>query len=262
MPAEVNGKALKLYTGCYDGKLDEVKRLCETTDGDEEPLDVNCIIHGGTAFAAAVQNGHLDIIKYLVSCGADVNHPIHDGATPIFIAAYRGYLEIVNFLISHNADLETPNSKGNTPFFIACQHCRLDIADVLAANGVKLEPVNEAGSTPFFFACQEGNADVVKFLVDRQVNTTAGKNGITPFHMACYRGHIDVVKYLVQGMGMDPLAIDGHGRTPLEVARRAQRDDVVTFLESINPEATAAADATACMQLEDTPCTDVGCAIA
>ena len=68
----VNGRALKCYTACYDGKLDEVKRIvAEAADeGADEPLDVNAEIHGGTAFAAAVQNGHIDIIEYLAGCGA------------------------------------------------------------------------------------------------------------------------------------------------------------------------------------------------
>ena len=53
------------------------------------------VIHGGTAFAAAVQNGHLDVVKYLGDNGADMGIPIHDGATPIFISCYRGNKDIV-----------------------------------------------------------------------------------------------------------------------------------------------------------------------
>jgi len=240
-----------------------VKRLVE--EPTDEPLDVNAEIHGGTAFAAAVQNGYLQIVKYLVDHGAEVDRPIHDGATPCFIAAYRGYIDIVLFLIEQGANLETPNSKGNTPFFICCQHCRLDIAKMLADRGVNLEPINEAGSTPFFFACQEGNLDVVKFLADRGVNMTRGKNGITPFHMACYRGHLDVVQYLVTQKSMNPRSIDGHGRTPLEVARRAQRDDVVAFLEKISPDGVGTTTESNCMTtfaVEDTPCAEVNCNIA
>jgi len=172
----------------------------------------------------------------------------------------------VRFLIARGANLETPNSKGNTPFFICCQHCRLDIAALLADHGVNLEPINEAGSTPFFFACQEGNLDVVKFLVARDVNCTRGKNGITPFHMACYRGHLDVVTYLTVEKGMNPRAIDGHGRTPLEVARRAQRDDVVAFLEQVNPDAKEGSGDSSCMTTtfgaEDAPCSELNCVLA
>ena len=57
------------------------------------------MIHGGTAFAAAVQNGHLDVVKYLGDSGADTGIPIHDGATPIFIACYRGNREIVECVL-------------------------------------------------------------------------------------------------------------------------------------------------------------------
>ncbi|MEM9388764.1 MAG: ankyrin repeat domain-containing protein [Pseudomonadota bacterium] len=110
---------------------------------------------------------------------------------------------------------------------------------------------------------QEGNLDVVKFLVDRSVSTTRGKNGITPFHMACYRGHLDVVAYLTIEQGMNPRAIDGHGRTPIEVARRAQRDEVVSFLERNSPDVTTSSDAT-CMTTfttEDVPCGEVNCSV-
>ena len=51
----VSSRALKCYTACYDGKLDEVKRV--VNQPNQPPLDVNAEIHGGTAFAGAVQNG-------------------------------------------------------------------------------------------------------------------------------------------------------------------------------------------------------------
>ena len=102
------------------------------------------------------------VVKYLASLGADMEIPIHDGATPIFIACYRGNMDIVRFLCSQMVNLETPNANGNTPFAIASQHRRLDIAEVLLQHGVNIAPVNKKGSTPFFFACQEGNLDVVR----------------------------------------------------------------------------------------------------
>lgn len=82
--------------------------------------------------------------------------------------------------------------------------------------------------------------------------------------MACYRGHLNVVTYLTNEKGMNPHAIDGHGRTPLEVARRAQREDIVTFLESANTDGTTSLD-TNCMTTtfatEDAPCGEVNCSL-
>ena len=44
--ASVSSRALKCYTACYDGKLEEVKRIVE--EDNDETLDVNAEIHGGT----------------------------------------------------------------------------------------------------------------------------------------------------------------------------------------------------------------------
>jgi ankyrin repeat protein len=139
--------------------------------------------------------------------------------------------------------LETPNNNGNTPLSIACQHRRLDIAELLLRMNVNMQPVNKKGSTPFFFACQEGNLDVVKFLARNGVDMTHGKNGISPFHMACYRGHLEVVTYLVVEHDVDPSAIDGSGRTPLDVARKAGKELVIEFLEQVEKEKGASGSA-------------------
>ena len=117
---EGDEKALRFYTACFDGNLDEVQRIVQ---GNPD-LELNRVIHGGTAFAAAVQNSHVDVVRYLAGLGADMETPIHDGATPAFIACYRGNVEIVRFLCSQMVNLETPNANGNTPFAIAAQHRR------------------------------------------------------------------------------------------------------------------------------------------
>jgi ankyrin repeat protein len=108
---------------------------------------------------------------------------------------------------------------------------------------------------------------VVAFLAQRGVDCQRGKNGITPFHMACYRGHLDVVAFLAVERGLDARAIDGHGRTPLEVARRAQRDDVVQFLEQQDPElAKTRRGRESCLATtfdsESAPCSELSCILA
>jgi len=167
-----------------------------------------------------------------------------------------------------------PNANGNTPFAIATQHKRaarrvaasriagLDIAEVLLQHGVNIAPVNKKGSTPFFFACQEGNLDVVKFLVRNGADTSIGKNGISPFHMACYRGHLDVVTYLVVEVDIDPLAVDGSGRTPLEVARRAGKEEVIRFLEQLDADKQREVDPLPLCAGPNGSCSDAGCVIA
>ena len=83
----------------------------------------------------------------------------------------------------------------------------------------------------------------------------------------CERGGRARPRFLTVEQGMNPRAIDGHGRTPLEVARRAQRDEVVAFLEQVNPEAAPASkDDASCMTTtfgqEDAPCSELNCVVA
>ena len=66
---------------------------------------------------------------------------------------------------------------------------------------------------------------------------------------------------------VDARAIDGHGRTPLEVAKRAQRDDVVAFLERQDPElAKARQGRESCLATtfgeESAPCSELSCVVA
>ena len=42
--------------------------------------------------------------------------------------------------------------------------------------------------------------------------------------------------YLVVEHDVDPTAIDGSGRTPLDVARKAGKEDVIHFLEQVEKE--------------------------
>ena len=70
----------------------------------------------------------------------------------MFIAAYRGYVDIVKFLIEKGADLERPNSRATRPFIFASR--RLDIAELLTDRGVALS--RERGR-PAPFGVPEGN---------------------------------------------------------------------------------------------------------
>ena len=51
-------------------------------------------VKGWTPFNAAVQNGHLEAVKYLMTEGAKQNR--YDGMTPLYAAARFGHLHIVN----------------------------------------------------------------------------------------------------------------------------------------------------------------------
>jgi ankyrin domain protein len=52
---------------------------------------------------------HTRIAKLLIDSGADVNAPDRDGGVPLHRAAYNGNLEIVRYLVEHGAEVNPRN---------------------------------------------------------------------------------------------------------------------------------------------------------
>ena len=70
--------------------------------------------YGDTALILASRNGHLEIVKHLLSQGADIEAKNNDGNTPLISASRGNCLEIVKYLLSQGADIEVKNEYGNT----------------------------------------------------------------------------------------------------------------------------------------------------
>ena len=63
--------------------------------------------------------GHLEMVKYLVGNGADMNAKNKYNRTALMYAFEDGYLEIIKYLIKEGADL---NENYNTVLLDACKN--------------------------------------------------------------------------------------------------------------------------------------------
>jgi ankyrin repeat protein len=89
----------KLSKACVSNNLDLVKYLVE------HGVNVNARDkYGDTALVVASgEAGRLNIVKYLVENGADVNFKADDNWTPLFAARYYENAHIVEYLVEHGA---------------------------------------------------------------------------------------------------------------------------------------------------------------
>ena len=70
---------------------------------------------GVTALAWAALLDDMEIAKFLIEKGADVNAKSRDGSTPLHSAAFLGHAEIAELLIQKGADVNPKNHRGETP---------------------------------------------------------------------------------------------------------------------------------------------------
>ena len=61
---------------------------------------------GHTALIIAVQDRHIDVLKYLIEANANVNMQIKDGSTACILAAQNRHIDVVNYLTEVNADMK------------------------------------------------------------------------------------------------------------------------------------------------------------
>lgn len=132
----------------------------------------------------ATENGHLDIVKYLVSLGADVKT---NDSYSILLASENGNLEMVKYLIKEGIDIETRNGYV---LVRASSSGNLELVKYLVSLGL-----NNKYALPD--ASIEGHLEIVKFLVESGVNSENSENiYFRAFSLACIDGHLHIIKYL------------------------------------------------------------------
>jgi len=96
-----------------------------------------------TLLYASVE-GHLEVARYLVDQGADVNvdKSFHEdlavpGVTPLHGAASRGHLKVARLLVASGARIETKDKYGRTALQWAVWKKHRDIAEFLRRSGSK-----------------------------------------------------------------------------------------------------------------------------
>ena len=172
-------------------------------------------VHGSSLLFLAASNPNVEVCKYLISKGVDVNVKNYKGETPLYRAASCHNIEVYKYLISKGADVNVKNNKGETPLHKAASDHDVRNAEVckyLVSKGADVNVKNNTGGTPLH---DTWNVEIAQFLVSKGADINAKTNeGNTPLHTAALDGRIEIFKYLVSE-GSDVNAKNNYDETPL-----------------------------------------------
>lgn len=270
--------ALFLPTGAYYGsllaiasaenKMEMLRYLVEELGlpvnqqeyNPEEKLD-----NGWTPLQWACQNGHADMITYLLGKGADVNLSSLKGSLPLFLVLASkksapvlallqsavnleqgdnentlpifyaiAYQEkaVLQKMIEKGADFKNVKLDKNTPFHYALQRGKIEHAQLLLEKGADGAGFGADNTLPLCVCAKNGFEDLVKLLLKNKVNPNTPDNaGRVPLMYAAFNNQVDICKLLIEAKA-DKNLQDKEGKTALDYARQNNVADAIAYLEN------------------------------
>jgi ankyrin repeat protein len=214
------------------GDLDAVKALVES--GSKADTLIEYGEHKITPLMKACWDGELEIAKYLLDQGANINAADDQGATPLSNAISREHSEIVQFLVDRGVKVNIKDIREFTPTTQAAAAGNVEIIKILAKAGGDLT-AETMGLTPLMFAVSAGKEEMVRTLVDlgAPVNQSPKKTnvGSTALFYAVYGGKPDMVKLLID-LKANVNVRTKDGDTPLKAAQKGDQEEIIEILKA------------------------------
>ncbi len=146
------------------------------------------------------------------------NKPDIFGRTPLYNAVFASQPEIVKYLLSKGANVLKADVDGNSPLHRAAANGDVDIMKMLVEKGANVFAINKKKRTPLFAAVRSGEPKAMEYLLSQQAGINRGdKNGDTPLHVATILGDAKAVKFLLNH-GADKSIKNNNGKTPADLA--------------------------------------------
>ena len=207
------------------------------------PQYVNAISGGaGTALHSASAAGHVEVVRSLLKCGADVDARGVVGLSPLQLASSRGYPDVVQCLLDHGADVKFQDDDRMTSLSHAACAGHLEVIRMLLEHNADIHTPDKDGLAPLHSAVSErysnlkgNNPQVVRFLLDHGANPDARDNKHqTPLHLVLSSSltlslRLEIARILLaRGAAVD--AEDEKGMTPMQVASAKEWEEMVQLL--------------------------------
>lgn len=149
---------------------------------------------------------NVDIAKYLIEQGGNVNHDVFSEGVLLSFAARDGELRFCEYLIDVGADVNHAMPKGGeTPLHNAAEANQLSAIDMLIEHGAEVNQRSKNGKSELEFGPMDGE---------------------TPLHIAAALASVGVIRFLLS-QGADKTIRNFSGMSPYDFAVQKERSEAI-----------------------------------
>ena len=141
-----------------------------------------------TAIHVAAIHGHINVVKVLLSFGANIEgETASECRRPLHLAALTGQVSMAKFLIREGAQLDAKTQHGMQPIHDAAWSGSVEILDALTEAGAQVDCLDSFGHQPLHWAAvTPNNSDFIQCLIRKGADIEAKAfNGSRPLRLAC-----------------------------------------------------------------------------
>ncbi|XP_041484073.1 transient receptor potential cation channel subfamily A member 1-like isoform X1 [Lytechinus variegatus] len=236
LDVQQDNKCTPLHLACGQGALRIVEIMLSNykTENTLEMRDIEMM----TPLHKAAMFDHVDVVRYLLDQGADIDAEDLENRTPLLLAASKRAWRSARLLLQKGANFFVKDAECRNVLHIAIIHggnirelrVFTDTQDTFAS---LLNERDSHGCTPMHYATQRGNIVCVESLIDLGATVNLKNNSKqSPLHFAARYGRLNSIKRLLDSK-IGPNIIndtDGEGMTALHIAALHGHQKVVQLL--------------------------------
>jgi uncharacterized protein len=153
---------INLYDACAIGRVERVKSILK-----RKPKLINEFAPDGfQPLGLAAFFGHVEVARFLLESGAEVNTPSQNGlkVTPLHSAAAGRHYEIAMLLLERGANPNLRQEGDFVPLHSAAQNGQIEMVKILLQYGADKDLKSTDGKTARDFALENGHKIVAEVL--------------------------------------------------------------------------------------------------
>ncbi|CAG5124354.1 unnamed protein product [Candidula unifasciata] len=149
-----------IHAAVRDGDLDRVKDLLQRSPELKDQRDGN----GWTPLHTAASCGNMEVLRWLITSGADVDARTPQDFQAMHVAAMSGHVNIMVILQTRGASIVSCTKEKQSALHLAAKSGHLECVKWLVANDVTLDAEDNSGQTPFKLAETHHHDNCADFL--------------------------------------------------------------------------------------------------